>query len=187
MPGFSVPHSLSEFAQPMLYCSLQHQTFTTRHIHNWVSFLRWPSHFILSGAISNCPPLFSSSILNTFQPGGANLLMSYVFVLSYCLQGSRHKRVVCHSLPTPVDHVLSELFTMLRSFSGALHSMAHSFIELCKPLCHDKAVIHEEEYLCYWLALFSVFFILKIRKKIFPGEQIRKYMCTEDLPWWLRW
>ena len=25
----------------------------------------------------------------------------------------------------------------------ALHSMAHNFIELCKPLCLDKAVIHE--------------------------------------------
>ena len=25
----------------------------------------------------------------------------------------------------------------------ALRAMAHSFIELCKPLCHDKAVIHE--------------------------------------------
>ena len=25
----------------------------------------------------------------------------------------------------------------------ALHSLAHSFIKLCKPLCHDKAVIHE--------------------------------------------
>ena len=25
----------------------------------------------------------------------------------------------------------------------ALHRMAHSFIELCKPLCHDKAVIHD--------------------------------------------
>ena len=25
----------------------------------------------------------------------------------------------------------------------ALHGVAHSFIELCKPLCHDKAVICE--------------------------------------------
>ncbi|KAF7235149.1 hypothetical protein EYD10_18002 [Varanus komodoensis] len=27
----------------------------------------------------------------------------------------------------------------------ALHCIAHSFIEQCKPLCHDKAVIHEGE------------------------------------------
>ena len=25
----------------------------------------------------------------------------------------------------------------------ALHGMAYSFTELCKPLCHDKAVIHD--------------------------------------------
>ena len=27
----------------------------------------------------------------------------------------------------------------------ALHGMAHSFLELCKPLRHDKAVIHKGE------------------------------------------
>ena len=48
-------------------------------------------------------------------------------------------------LPFPplVDHVLLELFTMTHPSRVALHSMAHSFIELCKPLCHGKAVIHE--------------------------------------------
>ena len=44
-------------------------TFTTRHIHNRVLFLLWPSLFILSGAISNCPPFFPSRILDTFWPG----------------------------------------------------------------------------------------------------------------------
>ena len=38
-------------------------TFTTRCIHTWALFLLWPSHFILSGAISNCPLLFPSSII----------------------------------------------------------------------------------------------------------------------------
>ena len=45
-------------------------TFTSRHIQNWVSFLLWPSCFILSGAISNCPLLFPSRVLNTFRPRG---------------------------------------------------------------------------------------------------------------------
>ena len=45
--------------------------------------------------------------------------------------------------PPPVDHVLSELSTMTRPSSMALHGMAHSFTELCKPLRHDKTVIHE--------------------------------------------
>ena len=36
----------------------------------------------------------------------------------------------------PVDHILSELSTMTHPSWVALHSMAHSFIEL------DKAVVH---------------------------------------------
>ena len=42
-----------------------------------------------------------------------------------------------------MDHVLSELLTKTPSSWVALHDMAHSFIELLKPLHHDKAVIHE--------------------------------------------
>ena len=49
--------------------------------------------------------------------------------------------------PPPVDHVLSELSTMTRPSWVALHGMAHSFIELRKPLHHDKAVIREGERL----------------------------------------
>ena len=45
--------------------------------------------------------------------------------------------------PPPVDHVLSELATMTCLSWVTLHGMAHSFIELCKPLHHDMAVIHE--------------------------------------------
>ena len=45
--------------------------------------------------------------------------------------------------PSPVDHILSELFTMTHPSWVALYGKAHSFIELHKPLCHDKAVIHE--------------------------------------------
>ena len=41
------------------------------------------------------------------------------------------------SFPSPVDHVLSELFTMTHPPWVALHGMAHSFIEL------DKAVVHQ--------------------------------------------
>ena len=45
-------------------------TFTSRHNRNWASFPLWPSCFILSGAISNCPLLFPGSILGTFKLGG---------------------------------------------------------------------------------------------------------------------
>ena len=59
------------FQVPMQYCSLQHwillsppDTSTTEHR------LLWPSHFVLSGVISNHSLLFPSSILDTFQTGG---------------------------------------------------------------------------------------------------------------------
>ena len=40
--------------------------------------------------------------------------------------------------PSPVDHVLSELSIMTHLSWVVLHVMVHSFIELRKPLCHDK-------------------------------------------------
>ena len=43
--------------------------------------------------------------------------------------------------PPPEDHILSELFTMTHPSWMALHSMAHSFIELLKPLYHNKTII----------------------------------------------
>ena len=45
--------------------------------------------------------------------------------------------------PPPVNHILSELSAMMHPSWVALHGLAHSIIELCKPLHQDKAVIHE--------------------------------------------
>ena len=62
-------------------------------------------------------------------------------ILSYCLfilfMGfSRQEDWSGLPFPSPVDHILSELFTMTHPSWVALHGMAHSFIDL------DKAVIH---------------------------------------------
>ena len=46
-------------------------------------------------------------------------------------------------LPPWVYHVLSDLFTWTHLSWVALHGMAHSFVELHKPLCLDKAVVYE--------------------------------------------
>ena len=48
--------------------SLSLHFYITRHIHDWASFPLWPRCFILSGAVSSCPPLFPRSILDSFQP-----------------------------------------------------------------------------------------------------------------------
>ena len=57
------------FQVPKQYCSLFHWTLPSRpdNIHNWASFPLWLILFILE--ISNCPPLFPSSILDTSWPG----------------------------------------------------------------------------------------------------------------------
>ena len=117
--------------------------FTTRHIHNWISFSFWPSYFIVSGANSNCPSLFPSSILDSFWPWEAHFRVS-IFLPFHTDRGILTARILERfAFLLPVDHVLSELFTMTRLSQVALHSMAHSFIELCKPLLHNKAVIRE--------------------------------------------
>ena len=56
------------FQVPMQYLFFTALDFTsiTSHIHNWSLFSLWLCLFILSGVIS---PLFSSSILGTYQPG----------------------------------------------------------------------------------------------------------------------
>ena len=45
--------------------------------------------------------------------------------------------------PLTVDLVLSELSTVTPPSWVTLHGMAHSFIESCKSLSHNKVVIHE--------------------------------------------
>ena len=127
----------------MLLCSVvfiaSDITFTTRHIHSWVSFLLWPCHFIISGAIvialhSSQEAYWTPSDL---RDSSSDVISFYLFTL----------RVGYWSgLPFPptVDHVLSGIFTTACPSWLALHGMAHSFIELHKPLQHHKAVIHEE-------------------------------------------
>ena len=134
------PNILGSYA--ILFFTASDFTFTTRPTHKWVSFLLWPSYLILSGTSSNCPLLFPSSIWDTFQPGGLNF-RCHIFWLFILFTGFLQQE--CWSglpFPPPVDHVLSELFTMTRPPWMPLHSMAHSFIELCQPLCHDKGVTH---------------------------------------------
>ena len=57
------------FSYAILFFTASVFTFITRHIHSRASFLLWPSHFLLSGAVSNCLLLFPSSILDIFWPG----------------------------------------------------------------------------------------------------------------------
>ena len=96
----------------ILFVTALEFTSITIHLHNWASFLLWPSRFILSGAIHNCPLLFLNSIADTFQPGGlafwCHILLSFHMFMGFLQQA------YWTSLPfsPSVDHFLSELFTM---------------------------------------------------------------------------
>ena len=75
-------------------------TFTTSHIHNWVSFPLWSSCFIFLEllVIALC-----SSPVAYWIPShlGFYLPVSYLFAFSYYLWGSSHNKndgVVCHFL-----------------------------------------------------------------------------------------
>ena len=127
----------------VLFFTASDFTFTTRHICSWESFSLWPSRFILSGAICNCSLLFPGSILDTFPPVGS-IFQCHVFCLFILFMGFLWQEYWSGlPFPPPMGHVLSELFALACLSWVALQSMAHSFIDFCKPLCYNKAVIHE--------------------------------------------
>ena len=70
--------------------------------------------------------------------------------------------------PPPVDHILSELSTMTCTAWISLHGMAHSFIELCKPLHHNKAVIYEEgSHILYTIYIYIYIYTYIHTRKLF--------------------
>ena len=75
-------------------------------------------------------------MLGTYQPGE---FISHcpIFWPFHTVHGILKTRVQkWFAIPSPVDHILSELSTMTCLVWVALHGMADSFIEL------DKAVVH---------------------------------------------
>ena len=133
------------FQIPMQYCSLQQRTLLSPPDTSTAEH-----HFCLGPASSFLLELLlCSSPIACWTP--FNLRGSPWGVISFCLftlyMGfSRQEYCSGLSFPPPVDRTLSELFTMTNVSWVVLYSMAHSFIELCKPLHHDKAVIHEGEF-----------------------------------------
>ena len=122
------------FQVTMQHCSLQYQTYSLHsHIHNRVLFSLWLHLLILSGVIS---PLFSSSIWAPTDLGSSSFSVLSFRLFILFMGFSRQEYWSDLPFPSPVDHVLSELSTMICPTWVALHSMAHSFIEL------DKAVVH---------------------------------------------
>ena len=123
------------FQVPKQYCSLQHRTLLLSPVTSTAGY---------SLCFGSIPSFFLELFLH-WSPvaywAPTNLGSSSFNVLSFCLfilfMGfSRQEYWRGLPFPSLVDHILSELSTMTRLSWVALHSMAHSFIEL------DKAVVH---------------------------------------------
>ena len=95
--------------------------------------LLWLHLFILSGVIS---PLISSRILGTYRPGDS-IFQCPIFLAFHSIPGVLNAGILkWFAIPfSSGPHFVRNLHHDL-SVLVALHSMAHSFIEL------DKAVVH---------------------------------------------
>ena len=86
---------LSDWTEWMQYSSSQHWTLllppdtSTTEYH----FQFWPSCFIPSEAISNCLPLFPSSILDTFQSGRL-IFWCHIFLPFHTVYGILEARIL---------------------------------------------------------------------------------------------
>ena len=144
----SLPWSMDlTFQVPMQYCSLQHQTLLPSPVTSttgWCFCFGSVSSFFLELFVHQSPVAY-------WAP--ADLGSSFFSVLSLCLfivfMGfSRQEYWSGLPFPSPVDHILSELFTLTHPSWVALHGRAHSFIEL------DKAVIRLVSFLWLWFSFF---------------------------------
>jgi len=146
MHGPNIPGSYPVLLYSIGFC-FHHQTHP-----QWVLLWYDPaSSFFLELLVV---VLCSSSVAH-WKP--SDLGASSFSVIDFCLFTwfIRFSQVACRSglsFPSPVDHILSKLSTMTHLLWMALHGTAHSFTELCKPLCHNKAVIHDGESatMCSW-------------------------------------
>ena len=127
------------------YYSLQHQTLlspldtSTAECH----FCFGPAASFFLGllviALSSSPVAYWTPFILWSTSSG--VVSFYLFVLSMGFSRQEHWNRL--PLSSPVDHILSEHFTMTCPSWVALHGVAHSFIDLYKPLHNDKAVIQE--------------------------------------------
>ena len=129
----------------MQYCSLYHLTLlsppdtstTEHHFH----FGLTASFFLLILVIALCSFPVAYRTPSNMGDSSSSVISFCLFTLS--MEFSRQECWSGLPFPFPVDCIFSVLFTMTHLSWVALHGMAHSYIELHKPLCHGKAVIHE--------------------------------------------
>ena len=137
------------FQVPMQYCSLQHQTLLPSLVTSTTG------RCFSFGSISS----FFLELFLHWSPAAywapTDLMSSSFSVLSFCLfilfMSSQGWNWSVLAFPSPVDHILSELSTMTHLYRVALHSMAHSFIELDRALVHVVGLI---SFLWLWFSFY---------------------------------
>ena len=123
------------FQASMQYCSLQHCIYLYHQMYLKLGIISSlvRSLFILFGDISQ---FFPSNILDTYWSAGSSFSVLSFWLFTLFTGFSRQECWRDLQIPSPVAHILSELSTMTFPSWVALHSMAHSFIELHIELFH---------------------------------------------------
>ena len=110
-------------------------------LQSGVSFgIEWslPSkQLILSGAISNCPPFFPSSTLDTFQHEGLSFGVTSFCLFIQFMGFSRQEYWSGLPFPPPVDHIFSEPFTVNGRWESGSRDILLSSQILDGDCCHE--------------------------------------------------
>ena len=149
------------FQVPVQYCSLQHRTLLPSPVTSTTGCC-----FCFSSISSFFLELFLHwSPVTYWEPtdlGSSSFRVLSFSVFILVMGFSRPEYWSGLPLPSLVDHILSELSTMIRPSWVALYHMAHSFIEL------DKAVFLVPSLQCPWSQFTDVEVEVQAGKIIFP-------------------
>ena len=115
-----------------------------------MSLLFWPSHFILSGAISNCPLLFTSSVLDIYRPK-SGLSSGVISFCLFILFMRFLQQEYWSSLPFPP---LSELFTMTRLSWVTLMAWLISLLSYASPFALTR-MLSMKLYICVFVYIYK--------------------------------
>ena len=165
----------------MQYCFLQHRTLvvspdtsTTGRCFCFGSI----SSFFLELFLH----WFPVALLGTYWPGEF-IFQCPIFLPFHIVHEVIKARILkWFAFPSPMDPVLPELSTMTHPSWVALHSMAHSFIEL------DKAVIHVIRLVSFFvLVVFSLSALWwRMIRGLWKLPDVRDWQGeTESLFWWM--
>ena len=106
-----------------------------------MSFPFWPSCFVLFGTVKRLSSALPHYIWDTFQPWGL-IFQCHIFLPFSVARGVFTANTQeWFAIPfSSGSHFVTTLHYNLSVLGGPAQ---HGFIELCKPLRHNKAVIHE--------------------------------------------